>query len=566
MRLKGELLFICLLLLVVLSLGNVSSEASCSIETSEADCDAITNGKVVMRLSDSSNAHGEMKTYTPANYEHVLCCNFGAGSSACPLGGKLVGLSSETNAHAEVPDLVTPNYLNDVCYDGFDYCSSVDVGIPCLTEEVEVLQLALITNSHLGPLDPTGYPQKICCKIDETITQCTLDDAYWSLNYLGIDKIPEDTSVVEGTSVYLVVDGTDCGTNPITFEIFEESSGSDETRQPSSPNPSFLLGKVMTGWDAAWFDDSGADPKYYFDGITALDTIQSEFLLGVTESEIDCGVDIIDFCSDYTSYGGSPDGGECPADTCGVADADVEDTFEEVDCGEFYECKCGWNAGVCAPDWNYIGGCGNDVIDSGEVCDGTEWGDYTVDDCDEWGYLSGGTLACYPKGHAKECQFDVSACVGGTIGVCGNDEINRDETCDGTDWGDYTTNDCGEFDYFSGGVLACYPKDHAKECQFNTLACTGGVGIGGCSIIEETTDDCDDGFLDYTWTGTWSGVVPSSGDFQFQLYEKCKAGGAATRECPAQVQLPFFGFFGVIVSLLVIALVYVVLISKGKKK
>ena len=638
MRLKGELLFVCLLLLVVLSLSNVSS-AACSIEASEADCDAITNGVIVMRLSDSDNAHGEMKTHTPADYEHVLCCNFGTGSSSCANGGKLMGLSSETNAHAERPDQNPPNYLNDVCYDGFDYCSSVDVGTPCAPDEIKVLQLFSTTNSHIGPLDPGGYPQKICCKIDEGITGCTLDSAYWSLDniYPWENKLTGDTSVVEDTTMYLVVDGTDCNLIPITFEIFEDSLGSDETRQPDSPNPSFSSGRAITEWEVAWVDVSG-NPKYYFEGITALSTITSDYLLEVTESEIDCLVDGIDFCSNYTSYGGAPTAteegtGECIADNCGVAVGDVEATWSEIDCSsDAYKCRCDWIVGVCSPKWTYLGSCGDGSCTPGRencntcpgdpldpldgdcgTCPDPDCGDGTCasgegEDCftcpgDPLDPLDGdcgtcpdpdcgdGTCAenekCGDSDVAPECNTD--------CGDCDDDENECGDTvCDHTE-GEYCDTcpsdcdecppafcpddycapnedcflcelDCGVCDPVDCGDGWCAPNEDCITCEEDCGICLEDL-MGGCSFAESVldNDNCDDGFLDYNWTGTWNGVPPTSKDFQYQNYQDCIDGGENRRACPTQVQLPFFEFYNVIAALVVIALVYVVLIFKRKK-
>src|SRR5689334_7365582 len=63
------------------------------------------------------------------------------------------------------------------------------------------------------------------------------------------------------------------------------------------------------------------------------------------------------------------------------------------------------------------GGCGNAMLDDGEVCDGTELGDAT---CESEGFASG-TLAC-----AADCTaFDTSMCV-----ACGNGAIDDGEDCD----------------------------------------------------------------------------------------------------------------------------------------
>ncbi|MCA9298671.1 MAG: hypothetical protein KDA28_06370, partial [Phycisphaerales bacterium] len=70
------------------------------------------------------------------------------------------------------------------------------------------------------------------------------------------------------------------------------------------------------------------------------------------------------------------------------------------------------------------GGCGNDMVDPGEECDGT---DLDSQDCMSQGF-DAGRLAC-----ANDCTFDVSGCM--DVPGCGNDAIDGMETCDGTDLG-----------------------------------------------------------------------------------------------------------------------------------
>jgi hypothetical protein len=76
--------------------------------------------------------------------------------------------------------------------------------------------------------------------------------------------------------------------------------------------------------------------------------------------------------------------------------------------------------------------CGNDVIESGEVCDGENLSGLT---CQTIG-LYGGTLACQ-----SDCAaFDTSGC---TVSLCGNAVLDPGETCDdGADNSDTEPNAC----------------------------------------------------------------------------------------------------------------------------
>jgi len=566
MMLKKLSVLICFLFLIILSLGNISAVA-CSIET-EDDC--LYNGNnVVMGLSDSTNAHGELAD--PISYDYVLCCDFGLGYTDCsstldditnqPIN-KIIGLSSSTNAHAEIPDILLSSSAytsNDVCYDGVKDCASTAANCVAADGEIKMdITLSSDTNAHIG-----GYDTKICCKL-----QCDLTSAYWSEN--GSTPIEEGTSVREGVLVDLIVEGENCDWGEISFEVWEDDVDDDDPIIGDNPSNVGFSGNNATGtWRTEWQDDSDGDgdlPEYYFNAsvIGTSETINSQDegseLLSVTEFKPEDYCDIINYCSNY------PNPGECESDAylCKVAEASAP---SEIDCGSGYNCSCVWTEGVCGPKWTAIGGyCGNDIINPGETCDGSDWGiSLTVDDCDKFDAFAGGSLACYAQGETNECHFDTSGCSGGNgPGPCNNSIVNSGEECDGTDWGGITG--CSNFDEFDGGTLSC-----SSTCMFDTSLCTGGSGdvpsaIGSCTYDEDTTsDNCDDGFLTYSWTATWTWDVdnPEHNDPN-NAAAKC-VGGEKTIPCPAQLELPFFSIYNVIAALILIVLIYAILIWKKKK-
>jgi hypothetical protein len=56
--------------------------------------------------------------------------------------------------------------------------------------------------------------------------------------------------------------------------------------------------------------------------------------------------------------------------------------------------------------------CGNEIIEQGEQCDGSNLGGVS---CESLGFF-GGNLGCYSAGHANQCQFDTSGCTVGPAG------------------------------------------------------------------------------------------------------------------------------------------------------
>lgn len=99
----------------------------------------------------------------------------------------------------------------------------------------------------------------------------------------------------------------------------------------------------------------------------------------------------------------------------------------------------------CRFDISGCGECGNGEAEGGEECDGADLGGATCEDFEDF---TGGDLTC-----TAGCEYDTSACTSG--GSCGDQVVDDGEACDGTNLGGLTT--CDELDpqtYF-GGPLAC---------------------------------------------------------------------------------------------------------------
>ncbi len=138
--------------------------------------------------------------------------------------------------------------------------------------------------------------------------------------------------------------------------------------------------------------------------------------------------------------------------------------------------------------------CGDGLITAGEQCDGTNWG--PIKDCRDFDNFTGGTLTC-----DSNCKFNTSKCSGGTTGSCGNGRIDTGEQCEGTNWGPITG--CNDFDTFSGGNLKC-----GVDCKFDTSACTGG-GLCGNGRID-SNEECDEGSANGPWPNRCSDICKTN--------------------------------------------------------
>lgn len=98
--------------------------------------------------------------------------------------------------------------------------------------------------------------------------------------------------------------------------------------------------------------------------------------------------------------------------------------------------------------------CGNEILEKGEQCDAGVPAGF---DCTSFGYTAG-QLGC------KDCQFDVSGCVGGAIN-CGDGILEGGEQCEIN--GQFRQLSlCSSFNPQWNGKLTC------KDCKVSTAECT----------------------------------------------------------------------------------------------
>ncbi|MFC1648786.1 hypothetical protein ACFL1B_04985, partial [Nanoarchaeota archaeon] len=220
-------------------------------------------------------------------------------------------------------------------------------------------------------------------------------------------------------------------------------------------------------------------------------------------------------CDTYCDFdisgcgGGGPGGGSCPdgvrdageecdgSDFGGFVCADWGFTSGSLSCSN----SCDFDTSMCGYA-NTGGDCGNGVMETGEECDGSDFGGFS---CADWGFSSG-SLSC------NNCQVDNSACTNGGTGqgFCGDGTIDSGESCDGSNLGGFGCVDWG----FSSGTLSC-----DASCQYDTGNCGGGsTGQGYCGdTVIDAGESCDGsnlgGFGCVDWGLTGSLSCDSSCDF-----------------------------------------------------
>jgi hypothetical protein len=160
-------LSILILVILVFPVSYTYAAISCSI-TTQAAC---SPGIVMLRMSNSSNAHSELPSQSTAVYNNnVVCCTGVAGlSNSCAIGNKQViaRLSGVTNAHVEINTQSNPNYNQNACLSSTYAGDQITVGYQtsnCTGYDTTLFSMASpLTNSHVGI--PTAYNNKVCAKI-----------------------------------------------------------------------------------------------------------------------------------------------------------------------------------------------------------------------------------------------------------------------------------------------------------------------------------------------------------------------------------------------------------------
>ena len=130
----------------------------------------------------------------------------------------------------------------------------------------------------------------------------------------------------------------------------------------------------------------------------------------------------------------------------------------------------GYDTSSCSPEVK----CGNGVLDSGEICDGSLLNGATC--ASVVGFGSTGTLKCN-----SSCTGYISSSCSKAV-TCGNGDIDPGEFCDTTDMNGATCESV--VGVGSTGTLLC-----DSTCKFNTTNCSASRGCGNGSI--EDSEECD---------------------------------------------------------------------------
>lgn len=543
---KKGILFLVFFTLIFLSLMPLVLSAQCYVAT-KSYCQSSGNA-VVAGLSSVTNGHGELGTQN--NYNNVLCCDFSAGLT-CSGSNKVLGLSSATNAHAEIP--TQNNYNTGVCYADLSCVStSYSCGSSSLVSSqypfglpIRILSLSSYTNAHLGvlgSLDSLSGHTNICCTSNAFITSLPnygngiidIGETCDGSNFNGL-TCPRFDSFTGGsltcTSIGQI-DTSQCTphTNPICGDGTVESSETCDTNQFNGLScGSFGFGGGSLSCSACQINTSQCIPAskswWTSDGNNTITTLA--VLPSITKVK-----------SAYTNKGLS-------AGTSVNFDIYEDDGFFPRDFIKTITATTDSN-GKAVAEW---------TIKQTDL-------DKTPSDYSGFYFTAKGTDSGFLA--LSVTTYDFS-----NVTLCGDYTVK--EYCE-SDIANIALNSInGSVDCYGSGVSCFCSWDALTGKCGSTFAAVGADGTvyGTCHISEQQTDPngCNDGFLTLSWAGNWSWADGNTNHTDPNGFsQKCINGGTKTIECPAQVQLPFFGMVNIIAALLIIAGIYLLWYSKKKPK
>ncbi len=584
----GKLFFV-LILLIFLSSGifaTAPAAGTCIItQSSLNDCNAAEGNYRIMGLSATTNAHGQ---FPYVDYPYVLCCGLGKGDNNCkPLSAnKIIGLSSSTNAHAEIPS--GTNYLTGVCYEDLECKNSASrcgtVGSDVENYILNFSSLSSTTNAHIGAMD--DFPSvRICCKSKTYLSTCKIISATWN-----------QAQTDEGAATYLTVKGS--GTECDGQSIFVEVMGAHNSNATSLP---FVGDTALSWWETPEWQSAGllGDKSYYFNatiiGSIPLKSMKSTNALTVKQRSVpDYCATGISSCVDYKNSN------DCGGDTCNVASG------QDTSCdGVKTICTCSWDSsaptdkckfgitevasGLCNSSTtlchstsgvDYCGppGCpggviptsnGNSVCDAGEGCSSDCEG--KQDSCVTGATCVGGKCSgtTVPTNVEVKCKYGFTLCQSSGTNYCypGSSCPNGQKPTDNHNGKCEAGEGClSPYDCKDGSQDSCVSGTYCSLGKCGSIQDPTILGLGGCKITQVIDKDCNVepvGYKIIKWNGEWVGDASTRTG---AAYDRCIAGGSTTIPCPAQVQLPFFDYYELIITVAIIALIYVSLIFRRKFK
>ena len=481
------------------------------VSSSEGDC---PESQIMMRLSDTSNAHGAL--WNNLDYEETVCysdlfnveynlpnphlCD--TGHEPYPAEGLngILRLSDSGNAHAQIIRSSSLNYNFPVCYGDLN-CTVVDWEAGCNESQnyTEVVALSSYTDAHLEKGGGGNYKYEICCKSNFAGNPCpdgncneescplgSVCKVWWAETADSEDELDSATIT---NKVYMIA-RSNLTQGLINFSVYRRSSTGADTLILSKMDNAPTNGIYYSDWDIPGSVLISATNEFY---INATAIVGSSITAYNLSNNLKVDKD------------GCNDAGTIYFDEAIIPGGNISTTNPSFQC--FNTERDSSMGGVCCPNGWYCEGdednsfCKRDVsesciIDKYVDNDGIQ---QPIVQCLHYTYLP-------PSIRIDACEAD-----------CKNVSKNINS--------------------YNGLIGNCFWNGTKKECQFNETEEDGGGTISGC-----------------VWTPISQGAC-ENGQRRTE-YLDCNNENHVTYPSCVVLELPFFGSINLMITLLVIAIVY----------
>ena len=587
------------LLLVFVLFGlmvNVSAN-TCEIVpfANTVDCDAW-----IMSTYAETNSHGATISNTP----YKLCCDIPLANHFCDNGGSngILRLSSGSNAHAEVYDLETTEYGVGICYGDLDCISHLSIARLADAYPIALLSLTGESNAHIGEYD--DYDTKISCRdfggVDafwqnssgEVITEITLNNEETHSVFMVLDNSPlacdADFDVYQNTNVGTGSVSTEtisnfCGyESPFTGLVLgeEEEPTNDPTQCSCSIPDSVVMELEIDGDYIDSLVSEGDDIYELYFVVNQNNSDWTSGMLSVKDERVEPEIYWADnygekiTSSQYMDESTLPQTLYLVVNDMGMPEGtEFEIDINEDDSGEGFMTSDDYVETIL------------DIVTTNDVGNGfisipfefTETvfyrGSFRESEEYDSQYFEFGGEFINPSPFENfeipilNVEYNLNPIQCGNIYHCSDYLLEAncvdDIPCDVAD--DQTSLPLG---------VSCDDSDINCFCSWNATneVCNSAYsrdGIGSCSYDEDMygNDNCDDGFLSYSWDAfwTWDPLNLVSQNDPYGDAAACESGSKIIA-CPAMIQLSFFNFWNLIGVVLLVILIYLFFGIKGKKK